>query len=172
MMPTSCQRLANQHTQLPNGKPAILAKSMGNAQHPTLPNHRIRRGVIGILNRGDEYLMIRRSDAVAKPGCWCFPGGHVEPGETPRQAVGRELLEELGIHVNPTRRLGSVRVVDSRHILVVWCVAHIGGNFQLAEKEIADMRWVTPEQIRMIHPGLPSNHRVLEMLSLFGKGEL
>ena len=124
----------------------------------------VRRGVIGILSRGDEYLMIRRADGVAKPGCWCFPGGHVEPGETPRQAVGRELREELGIIVSPTRRLGAIRVLDSRHILVVWHVVHVSGDFQLAHKEVADMRWVALEQIRSAVPGLPSNDRVLEML--------
>ena len=127
-------------------------------------NHRVRRGVIGILRRGDEYLMIRRAEGVAKPGCWCFPGGHVEPGETPRQAVGRELREELGIIVMPTRRLGAIRVLDSLHILVVWHVEHVSGDFQLAHKEIADMSWVRLEQIRTAHPGLPSNDRVLDML--------
>ena len=127
-------------------------------------NNRVLRGVIGILNRGDEYLMIRRADGVAKPGCWCFPGGHVEPGETPRQAVRRELHEELGIIVSPTRRLGAIRVLDSRHILVVWHVVHVSGDFQLAHKEVADMRWVALEQIIAAVPGLPSNDRILEML--------
>lgn len=134
--------------------------------HPNPTNHRVRRGVIGILNRGPEYLMIRRADGVAKPGCWCFPGGHVEPGETPRQAVGRELFEELGIRVSPTQRLGAVRVMDSRHILVVWRVHHVDGDFQIARKEIAEIRWVPGEQIHSIHPGLPSNLKVLEMLGL------
>jgi len=130
----------------------------------TSTNHRVRRGVIGILSRGDEYLMVRRAEGVAKPGCWCFPGGHVEPGETPRQAVGRELREELGIIVSPTRRLGAIRVLDSRHILVVWHVVHVSGDFQLAHQEIADMRWVRLDQIRTALPGLPSNDRVLDML--------
>ncbi len=128
-------------------------------------NNGVRRGVIGILSRGEEYLMIRRASGVAKPGCWCFPGGHVEPGETPRQAVGRELFEELGIHVKPIERLGSVRVLDSRHILVVWRVQHVGGEFRLAQEEIADIRWVTGEGIRTIHPGLPSNDHVLALLA-------
>ncbi len=126
----------------------------------------VRRGVIGLLRRRDEYLMIRRADGVAKPGTWCFPGGHVESGETPRRAVQRELFEELGILVQPTRRLGAIRVLDSRHILVVWRVDHIGGEFRLADKEIADMRWVRVEEIRSIRPGLPSNDRVMEMLAV------
>src|SRR3972149_9710168 len=115
---------------------------MNDAQHDaTSRNHRVRRGVIGILSRGDEYLMIRRADGVAKPGCWCFPGGHVERGETPRQAVGRELHEELGIHVRPTQRLGAVRGMDSRHILVAWRGGHLWGGFPIAPKDDAGGQW-------------------------------
>ena len=139
---------------------------MNDARDLVAPrNHRVGRGVIGILGRGHEYLMIRRAEGVAKPGCWCFPGGHVERGETPRQAVGRELFEELGIHVRPTKRLGSLRVMDSRHILVAWRVEHVGGDFCIAQKEIAEIRWVPIDHIRAIRPGLPSNESVLELLA-------
>ena len=134
--------------------------------HVPARNHGVRRGVIGVLSRGRDYLMIRRADGVAKPGCWCFPGGHVERGETPRQAVGRELYEELGIHVRPTQRLGSLRILDSRHILVAWRVEHVNGDFRIAQEEIAEIRWVPDDQIRTLHPGLPSNERVLEMLGV------
>ncbi len=142
-----------------------LVNGMNDALHlETSGNHRVRRGVIGILNRGQEYLMIRRAEGVPKPGCWCFPGGHVENGETPRQAVGRELYEELGIRVRPIKRLGAIRIMDSRHILVVWLVEHFDEGFRIARKEIAEIRWVRGDQIRDIHPGLPSNQSVLEML--------
>ena len=54
--------------------------------------------------------------------------------------------------------------MDSRHILVVWRVEHFEGDFHIAQKEIAEIRWVRGDQIRDIHPGLPSNESVLEML--------
>jgi len=125
---------------------------------------KIRRGVIGILNRADEYLMIRRAPGVAKGGAWCFPGGHVEPGETPRRAVVRELAEELGIHVAPTIRIGSVRIPDSGHVLAAWRVRHLGGEFRLAENEIAEIRWLPLSEISDINPGLPSNELVVRLL--------
>ena len=82
---------------------------MTGASHTRRPaRQRVRRGVIGIIASGSAYLMIRRAPGVARGGYWCFPGGHVEPSETSRQAVQRELVEELGIDVVATQRVGSV----------------------------------------------------------------
>lgn len=127
--------------------------------------HRVRRGVIGILERDAKYLMVQRAAGVTKPHAWCFPGGHVEPGETPRRAVVRELAEELGIIVVPTCRVGSVRVMDSRYILAVWQVSHIAGQYRLAEKEIAGIRWIALDEISKVQPGLTSNAMVVELLT-------
>lgn len=129
------------------------------------PGH-VRRGVIGVLRRADSLLMVRRAAGVAKGGFWCFPGGHVEAGETPRMAVVRELWEELGIRVDPLRRLGAVRVHDSRHVLAVWQVTCAGCAVQPAAAEIADWRWVPIAELRSLNPGLESNGAVFEMLRL------
>lgn len=127
-------------------------------------SRRVRRGVIGLLTRGTDYLMIQRSLNVPKGGTWCFPGGHVEAGETPAQAVVREMHEELGVVVRPTLRLGAIRILDTRHILAVWRVQHVSGEIRPHAGEVADVRWVPLDDIPVIHPGLPSNASVLEML--------
>jgi len=102
---------------------------------------------------------------VAKGGRWCFPGGHVEPGETSRKAIQRELAEELGLVVRPVERLGAVQVVDAGYVLAVWRVDVIAGAMCPAPAEVSDVRWVRREEIGRIHPGLASNERVAEMLS-------
>ena len=81
-------------------------------------------------------------------------------------AVVRELREELGIDVEPVRRLGSVRVLDSRHVLAVWEIRQVGGGIRPAESEIAEVRWMTANGLREIQPSLPSNARVLAMLGV------
>lgn len=124
----------------------------------------VRRGVIGVLSRGREFLMVQRSQSVPLPGMWCFPGGHIEPNETSRRAIIRELAEELGVAVVPTHRLGAVRVESTRYVLAVWMVHHEVDEFRLAEKEIADLRWVRADEVTDITPGLASNAKVATML--------
>lgn len=48
----------------------------------------------------DKVLLSRRANTGWMDGRLCLPGGHVEAGETPRQAAVRELKEELGIDVH------------------------------------------------------------------------
>ena len=47
-----------------------------------------------------EVLIGRRTAPAALAGCWEFPGGKLEPGETPHQGVHREIREELGIEID------------------------------------------------------------------------
>jgi 8-oxo-dGTP diphosphatase len=53
--------------------------------------------VAGIIERQGRILICRRKAEQSHPLKWEFPGGKVEPGETPEQALARELEEELGI---------------------------------------------------------------------------
>ena len=53
--------------------------------------------VAAILEREGRILICRRQPSQSHPLKWEFPGGKVEPGETPAQALARELEEELGI---------------------------------------------------------------------------
>lgn len=57
------------------------------------------RVVAGILVGGDRVLACRRSPQRTAGGRWEFPGGKIDDGETPQQALVRELAEELGLSV-------------------------------------------------------------------------
>lgn len=48
-----------------------------------------------------KYLLARRGPGGSGAGCWEFPGGKIEPGETQKQALCREILEELAFELDP-----------------------------------------------------------------------
>ena len=54
---------------------------------------------VALVDRDNRVLIARRPNGKSMAGLWEFPGGKVEPGETPEAALVRELREELGIEV-------------------------------------------------------------------------
>jgi len=130
---------------------------------------KIGRGAIGALQRDGRYLLIRRAAGVPRGGAWCFPGGHVDPGECSRVAVVRELGEELSLIVEATEKLGHVRVPEFGYVLAVWRVRQVGGTIIPAPAEIAEVRWCTGSEMRALEPSLASNQVVFEMLGVPGE---
>lgn len=61
------------------------------------------------LARPTHVLAARRRNVAAGDGPWEFPGGKVESGETPRDALARELLEELGIEAAVAEEIDEPR---------------------------------------------------------------
>lgn len=55
--------------------------------------------VAAAFERADQILLTRRAPDQPEPGYWEFPGGKVETGETPAEALRREIREELGVEV-------------------------------------------------------------------------
>jgi mutator protein MutT len=151
------------HSPTPTPQREEHARACADAK-PDAPRRRVRRGAIGVLCVGQRYLLIRRADHLPKGGHWCFPGGHLEPGETSRQAVVRELAEETGLHVRILRRLGSVQVRDSGYVLAVWLVAADGQLPRYDPREISEARWIPLDELGTMNPGLPSNDAVIRML--------
>ncbi len=66
----------------------------------------LRRGAYAILPRDSGVLLTHQ--AAPKPE-FQLPGGGIDPGESPIQALHREVLEETGWHISTPRRLGAFR---------------------------------------------------------------
>jgi len=66
-------------------------------------SRRIPIAVAALLHDHHVLMVHRRPDRQWYPDCWDLPGGHVEAGESPEQAVARECHEELGIRVVTVR---------------------------------------------------------------------
>ena len=61
-----------------------------------------------VIVKEGRVLLARRPPEGRHPGAWEFPGGKVEPGESPEECLAREIAEEMGTKVTVGRRLASV----------------------------------------------------------------
>ena len=96
---------------------------------------------------GDRYLMSRRLNDAHLAGWWEFPGGKVEPGESPHDALRRELKEELDIEVNvgPIFAVGHHLYSDREVILLVYEVVHLSGEPRCLG--VSEYAWLAPEDL-------------------------
>ena len=83
-----------------------------------------------VLVDGDRVLMCHRHPSRQRyPNIWDLPGGHVEPGEAPVDALVRELCEELGVTVDPADLEFSATVLPGPGLTVhVWVVRSWSGE--------------------------------------------
>jgi 8-oxo-dGTP diphosphatase len=105
------------------------------------------RVTAGIIEGDGKVLIGRRKPGKHMGGKWEFPGGKIEPGETPEQSLARELDEELGVRVQVGRFLCRAFFEgDGVSLeLLVYRVECVEGIPALHEHE--ELRWVRPEEL-------------------------
>jgi 8-oxo-dGTP diphosphatase len=115
--------------------------------------------------RHGRVLATRRTHPPEAAGQWEFPGGKVEPGEDPDDAVVREIAEELGCEVRVTGMLAGAQPVKSGYTLRV-AVAELGDGEPVPHEHDA-LRWLAPEeldQVAWLAPDLPFLAELRELL--------
>jgi 8-oxo-dGTP diphosphatase len=117
----------------------------------------------GIIEKDGWVLLARRKPGKHMGGKWEFPGGKIEPGETPEEGLARELEEELALNAHVGKFLCSTRFEgDGVSLeLLVYAVDSFQGTPQLREHD--EIRWVRPDQIASFDLA-DSDRRVVDVL--------
>ncbi|MEU6813331.1 (deoxy)nucleoside triphosphate pyrophosphohydrolase [Streptomyces sp. NPDC046860] len=97
---------------------------------------------------GDRLLAARRSAPPELAGRWELPGGKVEPGERPDDALVRELREELGVDAEAVERVPGEWPLRPPYVLRVWTARLRPGSPEPEALEDHDeLRWLTPDRL-------------------------
>ena len=99
------------------------------------------------VHDGRLLLVHRRPDRADHPDTWDLPGGHVEPGETPEQALRREVREELGVEVTRFARMAFPDFFPAVDTRVFAVTSWDGEPFNAAPEEHDDLRWFTAAEV-------------------------
>ncbi|MCB8902895.1 MULTISPECIES: (deoxy)nucleoside triphosphate pyrophosphohydrolase [unclassified Streptomyces] len=113
---------------------------------PAAPHEPVVVVVAGALYDRGRLLAARRSAPVELAGRWELPGGKLEPGESPEEALVRELREELGVEVEPGERIPGEWPLKPGYVLRVWTARLLSGEPRPLEDHDA-LRWLTRSEL-------------------------
>lgn len=121
------------------------------------------RAVVGIIRRDGRVLVAQRPAGKPYSGYWEFPGGKIEKNETGRDALVRELHEELGISVLMAQPWFEHHHAypDKNVYLEMWLVQDFAGEPQSQENQA--LRWATLTDIlelQLLEGNLPILDRI------------
>lgn len=120
------------------------------------------RVVAAVIRKDDKIFATQRGYGEFKDG-WEFPGGKIEEGETPEQALAREIKEELNTEIQVGKLIDTIEYDYPKFHLSMdcfWCEIMQGG-LELKEHEAA--RWLSKEELYSVD-WLPADVGVVEKI--------
>lgn len=118
------------------------------------------RVVAGVIREGDKIFATAKGYGEFK-GMWEFPGGKIEAGETPRQALVREMKEELEVDIEVGELIQTIEYDYPTFHLSMDCfwARIVAGEIVLKEAEAA--RWLTRDELGDVE-WLPADITLIE----------
>ncbi len=115
---------------------------------------------------GTEYLLAQRPEGKVYAGYWEFPGGKVEVGETLRDALIREIEEELGVTVDRTYPWLSCQFTYPHATVRLKFFQVVSWHGEVVPIEHSGFVWVRIGDVAPVSPVLPANGPILRALEL------
>ena len=120
---------------------------------------------VGLVYDGDKLLILKRSDDQMLGGLWEFPGGKLEEGETPQQAVKREIMEETGLPVKVGKKLAVVKHAYSHFSITMHAFrCELQGDVTTPNCD-RPWHWITEDQLKD-YAFPKANHKIFEKLGI------
>jgi 8-oxo-dGTP diphosphatase len=136
---------------------AALAALSHQVQLSTLPDPPPRERrltvAVAVIASPRGVLVVRRRDHVPP---WAFPGGKIEPDETPAEAAVREVAEETGLQVCPGGEIGR-RTHPATGRTITYLACSPSGDTDptvAAPREVVEVRWVGLDELDQLMPDL------------------
>lgn len=118
--------------------------------------------VAAVIHNEDQIFATARGYGEFK-GQWEFPGGKIEEGETPQQALVREIKEELDTDIEVGALLGTIEYDYPTFHLSMDCFWAKVIHGQLVLKEAEAARWLTKESLDSVQ-WLPADRTIIEKI--------
>ena len=110
----------------------------------------MRTVVAAVIERTDRRFLIgQRKRDDTSPLKWEFPGGKVEPGETPQAALARELKEELGATLQKSMPIGRTvhkYAATPEDLEILFYAVEIGES-EISPRAFEQIAWVLPKEL-------------------------
>ena len=137
-------------------------------RHPPAPRRCCWSPPAALIDSDGRVLLARRPEGKKLAGLWEFPGGKLEPGETPEAALIRELKEELGIDVTEACLAPfafASHAYPRFHLLMPLFLCRRWQG-RIAALEGQTLAWVRPQKL-MEYPVPPADRPLIPLLRDF-----
>ena len=130
--------------------------------------HVVAAVIEAVDEQGKEILFATQRGYGDMKGGWEFPGGKIEPGETPQEALKREIQEELDTEISVKERIDTIEYdYPNFHLSMdcFWCEV-IEGELKLLEAE--DAKWLNKGELDSVQ-WLPADITLISKVKAFMK---